>query len=63
MDELITPEDKKYLERVSRYLQSMGQTIVEIRIEANEWDNKTEISDIQWENITNFNWDSSLEIP
>jgi hypothetical protein len=63
MNELITPEEKKYLERVSRYLQSMGQTIVEIRIEANEWDNKTEISDIQWEDITNFNWDSSLEIP
>jgi hypothetical protein len=63
MDELITPEDKKYLERVSRYLQSMGQTIVEIRIEANEWDNKTEISDIKWEHITNFNWDPSLDIP
>ena len=63
MDELITPEDKKYLERVSRYLQSMGNTIVEIRIEANDWDNKTEISDIEWENITHFNWDNRLDIP
>jgi hypothetical protein len=63
MDELITPEDKKYLERVSRYLQSMGKTIVEIRIEANEWDNKTEISDIEWEHITHFDWDSRLDIP
>jgi hypothetical protein len=63
MNELITPEDKKYLERVSRYLQSMGNTVVEIRIEANDWDNKTEISDIEWETITHFSWNSSLDIP
>ena len=63
MNELLTPEEKKYLERVSRYLQSMGEKQVEIRIEANEWDNKTEISDIEWEDITHFDWNSSLEIP
>jgi hypothetical protein len=63
MDELITTEDKKYLERVSRYLQSMGNTVVEIRIEANDWDSKTEISDIEWETITHFNWNDRLDIP
>jgi hypothetical protein len=63
MNELITPEDKKYLERVSRYVQSLGERIVEIRIEANDWDNKTEISDIEWEDITHFNWDNRLDIP
>jgi hypothetical protein len=63
MNELLTPEDKKYLERVSRYVQSLGKKSVEIRIEANEWDNKTEISDIEWEGVTNFDWDSRLEIP
>ena len=63
MNELITTEDKKYLERISRYVQSLGQKDVEIRIEANEWDNKTEISDIEWETITHFGWDSRLDIP
>ena len=63
MNELLTPEEKKYLERVARYIQSMGEKEVEIRIEANEWDNKTEISDIEWEDITHFDWNSSLEIP
>ena len=63
MNELLTTEDKKYLERISRYVQSLGQKDVEIRIEANEWDNKTEISDIEWETITHFGWDSRLDIP
>lgn len=63
MNELLTPEDKKYLERVSRYVQSLGKKDVEIRIEANEWDSKTEISDIEWEYITNFDNISTLEIP
>jgi len=63
MDELLTPEEKKYLERVSRYVQSLGKKDVEIRIEANEYDGKTEISDIEWENITNFDYNSTLEIP
>ena len=63
MNEIITTEDKKYLERISRYVQSLGQKDVEIRIEANEWDNKTEISDIEWETITHFNWDTRLDIP
>ena len=63
MNELLTPEDKKYLERVSRYVQSLGKKQVEIRIEANDWDNKAEISEIEWEHVTNFDWDSRLEIP
>lgn len=63
MNELLTPEEKKYLERVSRYVQSLGKKDVEIRIEANEWDSKTEISDIEWEYITNFDNSSTLEIP
>ena len=63
MNELLTPEDKKYLERVSRYVQSLGKKQVEIRIEANDWDNQAEISDIEWEHVTNFDWDARLEIP
>lgn len=63
MNELLTPEEKKYLERVSRYLQSFGKKDVEIRIEANDWDGKTEISDIEWDHVTNFDWDARLEIP
>ena len=61
MNELLTPEEKKYLERVSRYLQSFGKKDVEIRIEA--MDDQTEISDIEWDYVTNFDWDSRLEIP
>ena len=63
MNELLTPEDKKYLERVSRYVQSLGKKIVEIRIEANDYDSKTEISDINWEQITHFDWNSTMDIP
>jgi hypothetical protein len=63
MNELLTPQEKKYLERISRYIQSMGEKQVEIRIEANDWDNKTEISDIEWEHVTHFDWNSRLDIP
>jgi hypothetical protein len=63
MNELLTPEEKKYLERVSRYVQSLGKKIVEIRIEANDYDSKTEISDINWEQITHFDWNSTMDIP
>jgi hypothetical protein len=63
MNELLTPEEKKYLGRIARYLQSMGEKQVEIRIEANDWDNKTEISDIEWELVTHFDWNSRLDIP
>jgi hypothetical protein len=64
MNELLTPEEKKYLERIARYLQSMGEKQVEIRIEANDWDNKTEISDIEWEYVTQFDsYRNSIEIP
>lgn len=63
MNELLTPEDKKYLERVSRYVQSLGKKIVEIRIEANDYDSQTEISDINWEQITHFDWNSTMDIP
>ena len=63
MNEILTPEEKKYLERVARYLQSMGEKQVEIRIEANDWANSTEISDIEWELVTHFDWNSRLDIP
>jgi hypothetical protein len=64
MNELLTPEEKKYLERVARYVQSMGEKNVSIDIEANSWDNQEEISDINWDDITHFNsWKNLIEIP
>ena len=63
MNELLTPEEKKYLERVSRYVQSLGKKDVEIRIKANDYDSQTEISDIDWDNITHFDWNSTMDIP
>ncbi len=64
MNELLTPEEKKYLERVARYIQSMGEKNVSIDIEANDYDSKTEISDIEWDGITHFDsYRTAMEIP
>jgi hypothetical protein len=63
MNELLTPEDKKYLDRISRYVQSMGEKHVELDIEANDYDNQSEISDIDWDTITHFDWQRRLDIP
>jgi len=43
MKELLTPEDKKYLDRINRYVQSMGEKDVVLEIEAQDYDSKTEI--------------------
>jgi hypothetical protein len=63
MEELLTTEEKKYIERVGRYVQSMGKKQVSIFIEANDYDSKSEISDIEWELVTEFEYDRNLEIP
>ena len=65
MNELLTPEEKKYLDRISRYIQSMGEKEVSIDIEANDYDSQTEISDIDWETVTQFdnNYRNSMDIP
>jgi hypothetical protein len=64
MKELLTPEEKKYLGRISRYIQSMGEKNASIDIEANDYDSKTEISDIEWDEITKFDsYRNSIDIP
>jgi hypothetical protein len=64
MNELLTPEEKKYLDRISRYIQSMGEKNASINIEANDYDSQTEISDIDWDSITEFDsYRNSIEIP
>ena len=64
MNELLTPEEKKYLERITRYLQSMGEKNASINIEANDYDSQTEISDIDWDSITEFDsYRNSIDIP
>lgn len=63
MEELLTTEEKKYLERVGRYIQSMGKKYVELDIEANDYDSKSEISDIDWDDVTHFDWQGSIDIP
>jgi hypothetical protein len=62
-EQLLTTEEKKYLERVGRYIQSMGEKYVELEIEANDYDSKTEISDIEWDHVTHFDWGGRLDIP
>lgn len=63
MEELLTAEEKKYIGRVGRYVQSMGKKYVSIFIDANDYDNQSEIADIDWDSITDFEYDKNLEIP
>ena len=63
MEELLTEDELKYLRMISRYLLSSGIKTSYIEIEANEWDNQTEIQDIDWEYVTHFDWNQRVEIP
>ena len=63
MEDLLTPEELKYLDRVARYLDVANKKNVIINIEANEYDGKEEIKDIEWDEITHFDWRQTLDIP
>lgn len=62
-EKLLTEDELKYLRMISRYMLSMGLTNSYIEMEADEWDNKTEIKDIDWEYVTHFDWNHRVEIP
>ena len=61
---ILTPEDKKYLRKVSRYLQSyqLKQGDIEI-IELEDGYDAYNVSDIDFSNITNFSNNYSVEVP
>jgi hypothetical protein len=62
-EKLLTEDELKYLRMISRYMLSMGLTNSYIVMEADEWDNQTEIKDIDWEYVTHFDWNQRVEIP
>jgi hypothetical protein len=63
MENILTPEELKYLERISRYLLSVGKKRAYINIEADPYDGGAEIDDINWEYITHFDWQGRIDIP
>lgn len=61
---ILTPEDKKYLRRISRYLESyeLRQGDIEI-IELEDGYDAYNVSDIDFSRITNFSNNYSVEVP
>jgi len=61
MKGILTPEEKRYLKRVSNYLQSLGMTDGTIDFEL-DYDN-FDYDDINWDQITHFSNNYRAEIP
>jgi hypothetical protein len=63
MENVLTQEELKYLERISRYLLSTNMKRADINIEADPYDGGSEIKDIDWGYITHFDWQGRIDIP
>ena len=61
--QVLTPEDKKYLRRVSNYLGSLGMQDGSVEIDVDSPWNFDFNEDISWEHITHFTNNYSAEIP
>jgi hypothetical protein len=61
--QVLTPEDKKYLRRVSNYLGSLGMQDGSVEIDVDSPWNFDFNEDIKWEYITHFTNNYSAEIP
>jgi len=61
MSNILTLEEKKYLQRVCRYLGSLGMTngIIEFEFDYSEFD----CEDVNWKQITTFSNNYTAEIP
>jgi hypothetical protein len=60
--QVLTPEDKKYLRKVSNYLNSLGMRDGSVEIDVDSpWD--FDFNDIDWTYITHFTNNYSAEIP
>ncbi len=61
MSNVLTLEEKKYLQRVCRYLGSLGMTngIIEFEFDYSEFD----CDDVDWKQITTFSNNYTAEIP
>jgi len=61
---ILTPEDKKYLRKVTRYLQSYGLQRGDIELlELEDGNEYYEISDIRFDRVTNLLNNYSVEVP
>ena len=61
---ILTPEDKKYLRKVSRYLQSYGLKQGDIELlELEDGNEYYDISDIDFDGITHLSNNYSVELP
>ena len=63
MTEILTPDEKQYLRKVSNYLRSLGMEIGEVEFEMDTYDEELKYDDIKWEWITHFSNNYSAEIP
>ena len=62
-ESILTEDEKKYLRKVSRYIQSYGITYAEIRLlELNDYPGFDE-SDIYFDDITHLSNNYSVEVP
>ncbi len=63
MKEILTPEEKKYLRKVSRYLNSLGMNYGDINFEMESDDDSISISDKEIRSNTHFYNNYTAEIP
>lgn len=63
MEKILTPEEKKYLGKVSRYLNSLGMNYGDINFEMESDDDSISISDKEIRSNTHFSNNYTAEIP
>lgn len=61
MKNILTPEDKKYLNRVSNYLNSLGMRTANIDFEIDG--GRFDFDDIDWNRVSHFDNNYNAEIP
>ena len=62
MKGILTPEEKKYLQRTSNYLGSYGMTSGSISFEMDEYDSTLNVDEINFDRIKTFDNNYSVEV-
>ena len=63
MKGILTPEEKKYLRRVSNYLNSLGLKRGYVDIEMEQDDDRINSKDVSWNHVTRFDNSYTADIP
>lgn len=63
MKGILTPEEKKYLRRVSNYLNSLGMRRGYVDIDMEQEDDRINSKDVSWNRVTKFDNNYSADIP